>query len=446
MNPYQTIVCGGGPSGITAALASARNGAQTLLIEQCAFSGGSSTNALVYPWMSFHDSRGNQVVGGIGQQIVSALVERGGSPGHVRDTIGFVSTVTPFDAEIYKRLIDELLAEAGVDVLYHTRLIGAEVEGDQVRSIQVANPSGITTLSAELYIDSTGNGDLAWLAGNPFYMGRKTDGLTQPMTMNFVLGGVDLDEVRSYLVAHPDEFFSGSLISELDRIPLTGVSGFFRHWAEHGPKSIPRDRLLFFVGLNPGEVSVNTTRVIKRSGTDARDLTSAEREGRRQVAELIEFVREYIPGFSCSFLSHTAPGIGVRETRRMSGRYVLSSADIVRSRPFADRIAHSGYPLDLHDPTGNTLAYQEIQNGLAYDIPYRCLLPMKIKNLLLNGRCISVTHTAFSSTRVTPSCMAIGQAAGTAAALSVREKKSPADLDVRKLQDRLVRQDAVLRP
>ena len=116
MNPYQTIVCGGGPSGITAALASARNGAQTLLIEQCAFSGGSSTNALVYPWMSFHDSRGNQVVGGIGQQIVSALVERGGSPGHVRDTIGFVSTVTPFDAEIYKRLIDELLAEAGVDV------------------------------------------------------------------------------------------------------------------------------------------------------------------------------------------------------------------------------------------------------------------------------------------------------------------------------------------
>ena len=169
MNPYQTIVCGGGPSGITAALASARNGAQTLLIEQCAFSGGSSTNALVYPWMSFHDSRGNQVVGGIGQQIVSALVERGGSPGHVRDTIGFVSTVTPFDAEIYKRLIDELLAEAGVDVLYHTRLIGAEVEGDQVRSIQVANPSGITTLSAELYIDSTGNGDLAWLAGNPFH-------------------------------------------------------------------------------------------------------------------------------------------------------------------------------------------------------------------------------------------------------------------------------------
>ena len=130
----------------------------------------------------------------------------------------------------------------------------------------------------------------------------------------------------------------------------------------------------------------------------------------------------------------------------MSGRYVLSSADIVRSRPFADRIAHSGYPLDLHDPTGNALAYQGIQNGLAYDIPYRCLLPLKIKNLLLNGRCISVTHTAFSSTRVTPSCMAIGQAAGTAAALSVREKKSPADLDVRKLQDWLLRQGAVLRP
>ena len=185
MRTYQVIVCGAGPAGITAALAAARNGAHTLLIEQYGFAGGSSTNALVYPWMSFHDLRGNQVVAGIAQEIVSALQERGGSPGHVRDTIGFVRTITPFDPDIYKCLIDEMLSDAGVEVLYHTRLTDVQVENGRIRSICGVNPSGTTEFSADVYIDATGDGEAAAMAGNPFIMGRKIDGLTQPMTMNF---------------------------------------------------------------------------------------------------------------------------------------------------------------------------------------------------------------------------------------------------------------------
>lgn len=445
MNTHQVIVCGGGPSGITAALAAARNGANTLLIEQFGFAGGASTNALVYPWMSFHDLRGNQVVAGIAQEIVSALQERGGSPGHVRDTIGFVRTITPFDPEIYKCLLDEMLSDAGVETLYHSRLAGVEVRTGRIQAIRVLSPSGISEFSADIYIDATGDGDLAAMAGNPFVMGRKIDGLTQPMTMNFVLGGVDLEEVKAYIIAHPQEFHSDTPFNELDQLPLTGVSGFFKHWAAHGPKSIPRDRVLFFAGIHPGEVSVNTTRIIRRNGTVASDLSAAETEGRRQVALLSEFFKNHIPGFKNAFLSRTAAKIGVRETRHISGKYELNTEDLMSSRSFPDRIAHSGYPLDIHDPTGNALAHQEIQNGLAYEIPYRCLLASDISNLLLNGRCISVTHTAFSSTRVTPNCMAIGQAAGTAAALSVLNRKNPDEIEIRKLQERLIQQKAVLK-
>lgn len=226
MNTHQVIVCGGGPSGITAALAAARNGAHTLLIEQFGFAGGASTNALVYPWMSFHDLRGNQVVAGIAQEIVSALQERGGSPGHVRDTIGFVRTITPFDPEIYKCLLDEMLSDAGVETFYHSRLAGVEVGTGRIQAIRVLSPSGISEFSADIYIDATGDGDLAAMAGNPFVMGRKIDGLTQPMTMNFVLGGVDLEEVKAYIIAHPQEFHSDTPFNELDQLPLTGVSGF----------------------------------------------------------------------------------------------------------------------------------------------------------------------------------------------------------------------------
>jgi hypothetical protein len=444
MLDYDVIVCGGGPSGVVAALASARNGAHTLLIEKYGFVGGSSTAAMVYPWMSFHTSCGEQVIGGIAQEIVSHLQEWGASPGHLRDTIGFVHTLTPFDMEIYKVLADQLLIEAGVEVVYHTQFVGVDMTGNHIEDIRIRDREGEHTLTARIYIDSTGDGDLAVASGASFIIGTKKDHRTQPMTMNFVMGGVDLDEIKAYMCENPGEFHSDSLIDELDHLPLTGVSGFFSIWKKYSPPEIPRDRLLFFAGMQPGEVNVNTTRIVNRNGTKPKDLSKAEQEGRTQVKLLIEFCRKYVPGFQNGYLSRLPTQIGVRETRHIMGQYVLTAEDVISAERFEDVIARSGYPLDIHDPTGSALESEKIPDGKAYDIPYRSLIPQKIDNLLLNGRCISVTHTAFSSTRLTPSCMAIGQAAGTAAALCKTLACMPEGIDVSVLQQRLREQGAIL--
>lgn len=444
MVDYDLIVCGGGPAGVTAALSAARNGAHTLLLERYGFPGGSSTAALVYPWMSFHDSNGEQVIAGLAQEIVDRLVARRASPGHLRDTIGFVHTVTPYDGEAYKLLVDELLAEAGVETVYHTQCTGVEIEDNRIQAVRLWNKSGEHRLSASLYIDSTGDGDIAAAAGAPYITGRRSDGRTQPMTMNFIMGGVDLQAVAAYMRQNPDDFHPGSLIDQLDHLPLTGVSGFFKAWKQFAPPQIPRDRMLCFAGLHPGEVHVNTTRIVNRNGASATDLSCAEIEGRRQVNLLVDFCRAHLPGFQDCYLERLPAQVGVRETRHISGLYTLTADDVLLARRFPDGIARSGYPLDIHDPTGSALQSEQIAGGQAYDIPYRCLLPQGIHNLLVNGRCISVTHTAFSSTRLTPSCMAIGQAAGTAAALSLYLGCSPAELDISYLRQTLLQQGAIL--
>lgn len=444
MADYDVIVCGGGPAGVIAALAAARNGAHTLMIERYGFAGGSSTAALVYPWMTFHTHRGEQVVGGMAQEIVDCLIERGGSPGHLRDTIGFVHTLTPFDPEMYKIVVDELLHESGVEVLYHTHVMDVAVSNGHIEGLQLWSKGGIATVSAKIYIDSTGDGDIAAAAGVPYVHGRRADGRTQPMTMNFVMAGVDLEAVIGYMRAHPTDFHAGSLIDELDHLPLTGVSGFFEMWRKFAPPSFPRDRVLFFIGLRPGEVRVNTSRILDKDGTNAHDLAAAEREGREQVQQVVDFSRAHLPGFADSFLTQLPTQVGVRETRHIEGMYWLTGDDVVSARRFDDVIARSGYPVDIHDPSGKTLITQDIAGGDAYDIPYRCLLPKGIDNLLLNGRCISTSHTAFSSARLTPSCMAIGQAVGTAAALSVRAQTFPAALDIAEVQTTLREQRALL--
>lgn len=444
MSPYDVIVCGAGPSGVSAALAAARNGAHTLLLEKYGFAGGASTAALVYPWMSFHSNSGEQVIGGIAQEIVSRLIERGASSGHLRDTIGFAYSVTPYDPEVYKALVDEMLSSACVDVVYHSLITGVETESGRIEGLHISAKEGEGEVHGRIYIDSTGDGDIAAAAGVPFRNGRTADGRAQPMTMNFVMSAVDIEAVKHYMQAHPEDFHPGSLIAELDHLPLTAVSGFFDLWQRYGPREIPRDRMLFFPGVHPGEVVVNTTRILNFDGTQSTELSQAEMEGRKQVELLVRFCQQYLPGFQDSYLSRTPTQIGVRETRHITGAYTLTARDILAARRFGDAIARSGYPLDVHDPDGERLSSDKIADGGAYDIPYRCLLPQGISNLLINGRCASTTHTASSSARLTPSCMAIGQAAGTAAALAVRHFVAPDKVEISELQDLLRKQGAIL--
>ncbi len=444
MIEYDVVVCGAGPSGVTAALSAARNGANTLLLEKYGFSGGSSTAALVYPWMSFHSNRGEQVIGGVAQEIVEELIRRGGSPGHLRDTIGFAYSVTPFDFEVYKALIDELLEKAGVSIAYHSEITRVETGDHLIQGLISSTNGNEERFRGKVYIDSSGDGVIAAAAGAPFQNGRNKDGRSQPMSMNFVMGGVDLDNVKSYMQKNPQDFHPGSLIDELDRLPLTAVSGFFSLWKRFAPPEIPRDRMLFFTGIHPNEVVVNTTRLLNFDGRFSSDLAKAEIEGRKQVKLVVEFCQRYLPGFSNAYLIQTPAQVGVRETRHVVGAYTLTAMDIVKARKFDDCIARSGFPIDVHDPDGGSLSSDRIDGDRAYDIPYRCLLPKGVNNLLTNGRCASTTHTASSSARLTPSCMAIGQAAGIGAALASRYHCPPADVDICELQTLLRAQGAIL--
>lgn len=241
---------------------------------------------------------------------------------------------------------------------------------------------------------------------------------------------------------HPDEFYKKTPFEELPQLHLSGVLGYYKHWkAANLP--INRDQVLFFTGPADDEVLVNTTRVQGLDGTNVEDLTEAEELGRKQVLAVADFMRSSLPGFEKASISSVGTQIGIRETRRIDGLYALQVDDVVQGRRFDDVIARSGYPIDIHDPSGKGVTAAWVQGDGAYDIPYRCLLPKRVRNLLTGGRCISTTHEALATTRLTPSCMATGQAAGSAAGLAVKHNAAPADIDVAELQ-RMLEEDGAL--
>jgi hypothetical protein len=430
------VVVGGGPAGIAAAIASGRQGVKTVLIERYGFVGGMSTAAMVYPWMTFHTDSGEQVIKGIAQEIVDRLQERGGSPGHLRDTVGFVRTLTPYHPEIYQVVAADMLREAGVTLLLHSFVDDVAVSDGVIEGVYVTNKSGRTLVRGAVFVDTSGDADVAKLSGAETLQGRDGDNQSQPMTMKFRMRGVDLAQIKAYMLQHPEEFYSKTPIAELEDLPLTGVSGFYSHWRNSGVP-INRDQVLFFAGPADDEVLINCTRVQGLDATSAEDLTLAEQEGRQQVLMMAEFLQRDVPGFQRASISAVAPQIGIRESRRIVGHYLLTKDDVVQGRKFGDVIARSGYPIDIHDPSGKGVTASFISGDGAYDIPYGCLLSMNVPNLLAAGRCISTSHEALATTRLTPSCMATGQAAGTAAALSVKNGVTPGKLDIASLQEEL---------
>lgn len=437
------VVVGGGPAGICAAIAAARSGARTLLIERYGFLGGMSTAALVYPWMTYHTKSGVQVIKGIAQEIVDRLMKLNASPGHLRDTVGFTHTITPYNGEVFKVLVMDMLREAGAEILLHSFVDKVHTENGHIQSVETVGKSSRITVEGKVFIDTTGDADLAYLSGAHCLKGREGDQLTQPMTVKFRMRGVDLAKVKQYILDHPSEFSSKTPFDELPQLPLTAVSGFRKQW-EKANLPINRNGVLMFTGPSEDEVLINMTRVQGLDGTNVFDLTKAEEEGRKQVLMLAEFFRNLVPGFEKASISQVGAQIGVRESRRLDGVYSLTMDDVIEGRKFEDCIARSGYPIDIHDPKGKGIVAHEVNGDGAYDIPYRCLLPKNIDNLLVGGRCISTTHEALGTTRLTPSCMATGQAAGTGAAIAFKEGKSPQDIDVQQLRDALLCADVIL--
>ena len=444
---HDVLVVGGGNAGCAAALAAARHGARTLLVERYGFLGGTATAAMVGPWMTFH-SGDERIVGGIAQEIVERLVKMGASPGHVRDASDYVPTITPFDPEIHKALLFEMMAESGVDLLLHAYFLDAlGTHGQSVTGGRFATVAGLREELATVTIDASADAYVAASAGVEVQQGD-AKGRVQPATLIFRLSHVDLLETARYVREHPDQLRSSLTNAERTPERLTAVAGLYELWEgarARGEVSVPRELVSFFATPYADEVIVNMTRVVGIDPLDPDDLTRAEVEARGQVMELLGFFRRDVPGFANCRLAATATQIGIRESRRIVGEYTLTREDVLEARAFDDAVARSAYPIDIHNPSGSGTATQRLAPGTAYEIPYRCLVPAQVDGLLVAGRCISTTHEALASTRLTPTVMTLGQAAGTAAALAAERKLRPRDVPIDVLRAQLVRDGVDLR-
>jgi glycine/D-amino acid oxidase-like deaminating enzyme len=442
------LVVGGGPAGLGAAIGAAEAGAQVVLVERYGFLGGNATVSLVLPLMSFHTQReapkpdagdevslmptdhgpGDPVVAGVLQRLLERLVATGGAVEPSPKT-GYT---VPCDPEAYKLTMLDLLDEAGVRFLFHAFASGVIGE-DEVEGVVFETKAGPVVVRAKVVVDCTGDGDVAAAAGAPFDVGRDEDGLVQPMTLMFRMIEFERPDFAAYVRDNPGQW--------------RGVHGLWDLIAKataDGRLELPREDLLFFATPHERELSVNSTRVGGVLGIDVWDLTSAEYQARRQMRQIANFLREYVPGFERSYVAQSGVNIGVRETRRIRGEYQLTADDVLTARRFPDAVARGSYPIDIHNPKGSGTVLRNLPFGEAYDIPLRCLLPKDVERVLVAGRCISGTHEAHSSYRVTPIAMATGHAAGVCAALAVRSGTTPRQVDPIQVQEELRAQGANL--
>lgn len=418
---YDVVVCGGGTAGSCAAVAAARLGARTLIVEQMGFLGGSQTGALVLPYMNYFAGQ-QQLVVGLHQEIIDRLADW---PGGVR--------TRSFNYELLKYVLEDMALEAGVDLLYHTFLAETLVEEGRLTKVVAYNKSGRQEFAAQQFVDCTGDADVAYRAGVPCESGRPEDGLNQSASLRFVVGNVDLEALAVRITELTDRpcappevqlgFSKGHTVAPkieeiVDRAAQEGV-----FTAEEGGYV-----QFFSIPGRPGEVAFNCPRVTFVNGAKAEDLTKVQVQGRRVIPKIMEFCRRYLAGFDNAYLVTTAPLPGIRESRRIVGEYVLTAEDCLQPTRFEDRVAKSSYPIDVHNPSGVGVTLKGLPPGEYHDIPYRCLVPVDVDGLLVAGRCISTTFEAQAAIRIEPTCRAMGEAAGTAAALCLRLGCQPREL------------------
>lgn len=407
---YEIIVIGGGFAGVGAAIAAARQGREVLLVEKYNCLGGAAVFDLVNPFMrywTYTEGRTDKIMLSCG--LFSELTDRLEAMGGFAPDTGR----TRFSEEALKLLLNRMAVESGVKLLFQTYLTDAKAENGKIRSITVSNVSGNTVLTADCYIDATGDANLTMLAGFPYRVGRESDGLCQPMTLCFRLGDVDYDRF-------------------VEEKPL--ISPLYQKLQAEGKIKNPRENVLVFKTVTKSVLHFNTTRVVKLDPTDAEDVTRAELIAREQVFEMVEFLKSNFSAFRNAILLSTGMQIGVRESRMIDGEYLLTKDDLLSLKRFDDAIAACNYDIDIHSPDGSGTSHYYFPDGDYYTIPYRCLIPKGACNLLVAGRCISADHDAQASIRIMPTCCTLGEAAGVAASMAVETSCSVREIDTARLR------------
>jgi hypothetical protein len=421
---YDVVVVGAGSAGATAAIAAARTGARTLLVDRMGFLGGIST-AVLDTFYAFYTPGEvpRRVVGGIGWEVAGRLTAAGAA--FERPNTYGAGTGITYDPEVLKRLWETLVLDAGAEVLLHTWVTGVELDADRrVRALTVFNKGGAGRVEAAVVVDASGDADVAAWAGVPFD-DPAANGQIQSLSTVFRLAGVDIERAEA--------FGKRALWARM------------REASESGAYQLPRIEGSWHRTPQPGVVMALMTRVPRVDATDPQQLTRAEIEGRRQASEYARFLREQVPGFERAVMVSTSPAIGVRESRRVHGRYRLEAGDVLAGRRFEDEIALCGAPIEDHHAGADT-RWSYVPDGGVYGIPYRCLLPRLVEGLLVAGRCFSATHDAHASARSMGTCMSMGQAAGTAAAVAAAAGGVPGELDAGHLREHLAEQGVLLDP
>jgi hypothetical protein len=386
---------------------------------------------------------GNQVIAGFGQRVVDRLAGYGGTPGHIRDDVGYTATRTPVNHAELALAEATLLADAGVHVwLCHT-VTGVARQAARIVRLDTSGASGNRTVRAGVVVDCTGDAAVAVLGGACVH----ADGgeRRQPASLTFKLGGVDFGELLAYARSHPSDLRPGSRVGTADAeyVNLWGLGSLLAAGRAEGLLSLDRSEMHLAGWPRRGEAVVNVTRVPAGSpGTDWSG--SALSTLSRQVLELARWFRLRVPGCANAYVAAVADRIGVRESRRVVGEYTLTREDVHHGARFDDVVARSAFPIDIH-ADGPTLSHTE-QFERAYDIPYRCLVAAGVDNLLVAGRCLSTTREANGSARITATCLATGEAAGVAAALAAGDGRPVRELDHRMLRERLAARGVVLDP
>ncbi len=434
------LVVGGGPAGLMAAEAAAGDGLRVMLVESRGFLGGNLTIGL--PILGFLGHKGNQIIEGLPQRFIDRLQARGAASEHRPCALHMSLTI--IDPEEVKRTAFEIMEEKGVEVLLYAFCADVVKEGDDVKGIIIESKAGREAILAKTVIDCTGDGDVAFRAGVECRKGDANGGM-QPPTLMFCMKGVDVQRLRDAIVAQPDVYDMDTMPAEQFRTGKFITVGL-RNQIEQARAAgiaIPVARTILITGLADDEIWVNMTRVNGVDSTLPESYTRGEIEGRKQVYDVARYLREFVPGFADARIEKIAPFMGIRESRVIVGKYILTDKDILEERRFDDAIAVAGYPVDIHHAEGGDCTLYWCED--CYDIPYRTLVPAAAGNLLVAGRCSSMNHEAMASTRVMSTCMALGEAAGRAARLALKAGVHPADLDVETLRAELRATGAYLR-